>query len=340
MRRKSKKMSDIALLEAEGILLPKDKTTNPINTYNRPASVYKNIWRVYDINQYCAYLKWENLPNGLTSWLINRMLYFRGSLVGFKRGGKIYILPYVIKGDINIYGLPNAVQPIAFNGRAPGGANGDSFFGESFNLPIDMNGDANNTFKACLLYDSVPLSPTSNSPSRHILNDVIINDIADTMARININIVVSNKKIMLIVKDPAMKDIVQKELEDAFSSDCPFAVLTSELDVDEVQNTSDLNADELFNTIKNYDAIRCFMSGISSKNFGTEKKERLVSGELDGNDEQINLIADMRLELAQLFAKQMNEAFNLNISVTARRDEYEETTNGNNQTEERVEELL
>lgn len=307
---------------------------NPISFSNVDKEKYKLIWRNYDMNQCISRYIWKNLPNGLSGWNLERMLYFRGTLAGFTIGGKFYILPYVQSGMINPYGIPTKIKPITYNGRIMGN---NEFISNDLELPVDLNGNKNSNYGAVLLYDSIPYSPSSKSPSRYFLNDIILNEMADTFARININIVVSNKKILLIIKDRKQRDIVQKELEMAFGSDCPFGILSSELPVESVQNTSDYNADDLFNTIKNYDAIRCFMSGISSKNFGTEKKERLVSGELVGNEEQKDLILDIGFDLRKEFCDLCNSKFGTNIEVYKRSDFYEEETNGLNQTQEDVE---
>lgn len=318
------------------------KALNPIACYSPNKDLYNRIWTQYDLNQYCSSMKWGSLPNGLTSWNLNRMLYFRGTLCGFSYGGQVYILPYSIKGMINPYGLPTEVYPITFNGRPVAGKN--DFFGEDFALPVDINGDlikADPTGNyAFLLYDSIPYSPASKSPSRYFLNQVVIKEIVETLARININIVVSSKKILLVVKDPSQAAVAQKELEIMFGSDSPFGVLSSTMDIQDIQTTNDFNADDLFNTVKNWDAIRCFMNGIASKNFGSEKKERLVSGELQGNEEQVDLVADMRLELAQLFADQMNEAFGTGITCELRREAYNDDVNGRGNTKEDEEAML
>ena len=168
----------------------------------------------------------------------------------------------------------------------------------------------------------------------------------EVLARVNINIVISNKKIMLVVKDAKQRDIVEEELRIAFGSDSPLAVLSSPLDVATVQNTSDYNADDLFNTLKNYDAIRCFMSGISSKGYGAEKKERLVTGELAGAEEEKDLILDLGLELRELFCKQCNAKFGTSLSVRKRADDYkdeastEHNGNGNDARDELDEEVM
>lgn len=335
MSRRDRPSSQANLLRAEGVpalgtIEFNGNHTNPIGFYNPDKGKYVTIWSKYDFDQCVARYKWEGLPNGITSWNLERMLYFRGSLAGARVAGKEYILPYVISGEINPYGMPTEITLIPYNGNPTSG--GEELLGKEFTLPVDANGNENDDYGAVILYDSVPFSPSGQSPSRYFLNQIIIKEMADTFARVNINIVVSNKKIMLQCKDAKQAEVMRKEIEMAFASDSPFAVITSPLESQTIQSTSDYNADELFNTIKNYDAIRCFMSGISSKNFGTEKKERLVSGELQGNEEQKDLVLDMGLEMRQLFADMMNKKFGTNISVSKRSDEYEEMVNGNGNT--------
>ena len=302
---------------------------NPIGYYNPDKTKYEMIWTYYDFIQCCSRYVWEGLPEGYSSQLIERMLYFRTSLIGFKIAGKIYILPYVAVGNgLDLLGRPTRVKPIAYNGKEIP-ASSDAIEVE---YDVDIFGD-NDTSKAVILYDNIPTNNFGTMPSRYALNQVLIKEIANTFARININIVVSNKKIILQIKDAKQKDIIQKELEIAFGNDCPFALVTSPLENGSIQSSSDFNADELFNAIKNYDGIRCFMSGISAKGFGNEKKERLVAGELAGNEEEKDLVLDMGLMMRQEFCDIMNKKFGTNISVRKRSDDYVEPLDGNGMTE-------
>ncbi len=333
MSKKEKPMSQANLLREGGIealgTLDSKKKINPVGYYNPNREKYSEIWTNYDLNQCVSRYVWKNLPNGLSSWNLERMLYFRGTLCGFKFAGKVYILPYTITGGINPYGLPNKVTPITYNGQAVAGKN--HFFSQNFSLPVDLVGDETNDYNAVLLYDAIPYSPSGQSPSRYYLNQFIIKEMADVFARVNINIVISNKKILLQIKDAKQRDIVQKELESIFESDCPFGIITTPIEANAIQSTSDYNADDLFNTLKNYDAIRCFMSGISSKGFGAEKKERLVTGELTGAEEEKDLILDMGYDLRKLFAEQCNKKFGTQIEVIKRADIYRQENQEQNQ---------
>lgn len=321
------------MLRTMGVDIP-NKQMNPIFHYNPNKEKYRQIYTNFDMNQCCSRYIWKNLPNGLTSWNLERMLYFRGSVCGFYFAGWCYILPYTMNASsLNPYGIPSKVKPITYNGRAVAGKN--DFFNKNFELPVDIVGNSTDKYEAVLLYDSIPYSPASHPPTRFYLNQIIINDIVDTLARVNINVVVSNKKIFLVVKDPKQAEVVRQELQMSFDSDSPFCIVNSEMEVQNVQQTFDYNADDLFNTLKNYDAIRCFMSGISSKGFGSEKRERLVTGELAGVEEEKDLVLDMGYDLRKDFADKMNAKFGTNIQVYKRSDFYKEENqtdiNGNGQ---------
>ena len=300
-----------------------NKTVNPIGYYNPDKEKYIRLWSNYDFNQCISRYVWDGLPNGLKSWWVERMLYFRGSLVGFMLAGKFHLLPFTIVGNLSRRGTPTKVMPIAYNGES---------ISKEFELDIDVFGNENEDYKGVLLYDMPPVVNTGVCETRAGLNYIIIKEIADTFARININVVVSNKKILLEIKDAKQKEIVEHELRTIFGSDCPFGVITAPLQTSSVQSSSDFNADELFNTIKNYDAVRCFMSGISSKSFGTEKKERLITGELNGMEEEKDLILDLGLEMRKEFCEMVNSKFGLNISVKKRNENYEKEVDGNGNT--------
>lgn len=338
MAKKSGMNSLVNLLRQQGVeAFGERRKINPIGYSNLNKQKYIKLWSNYDLNQCVARYIWEDLPNGLDSWNLERMLYYRTTLAGFELGGQQYIFPYVTQGELSVYGFPTKLKPITFNGRELSGKN-DSFI-DDYVIPVDLTGTMGRE-GAVLLYDNIPYMPNGVGVSRFFLNQIIIKEMADVFARVNINVVVSNKKIILEIQDPKQAEIVRDELNTAFGSDSPFAIISSPLKSNPIQNSNDYNADDLFNTIKNYDAIRCFMSGIASKNFGTEKKERLVSGELAGNEEEISLILDMGLELRRDFADKMNKKFGTNIKVRKRNEEYGDETNGKGLTQEEVEDNL
>lgn len=83
----------------------------------------KNI----DYQQFVTRFKWNNLPEGLDSELIERILYYSGSAMFFyiKELDHFYFLPYGMSGDgtqvgIDFYGRFNRIKPYSFNGATSG----------------------------------------------------------------------------------------------------------------------------------------------------------------------------------------------------------------------------
>ena len=80
-----------------------------------------------DFQQFLTRFKWHNLPEGLDSELIERILYFSGSAMFFyiKELDRFYFLPYAMSGDktqvgIDFYGRFNKIKPYSFNGATDG----------------------------------------------------------------------------------------------------------------------------------------------------------------------------------------------------------------------------
>lgn len=81
-----------------------------------------------DYQQFLTRFKWYNLPEGMDSELIERVLYFSGSAMFFyiKELNRFYFLPYGMSGEntevgIDFYGRFNRLKPYSFNGSTDGG---------------------------------------------------------------------------------------------------------------------------------------------------------------------------------------------------------------------------
>lgn len=80
-----------------------------------------------DYQQFLTRFRWNNLPEGLDSELIERILYFSGSAMFFyiKELNRFYFLPYGMSGEktqtgIDFYGRYNRLKPYSFNGSTDG----------------------------------------------------------------------------------------------------------------------------------------------------------------------------------------------------------------------------
>ena len=90
--------------------------------------------------------------------------------------------------DLNVYGFPTSIRPMTYNGKMNVGINDAFFADEKFKLPVDVVGNETTDYDAVLLYDNVPNSPSGITTPRCVLNQIIIKEIADVFARINISV--------------------------------------------------------------------------------------------------------------------------------------------------------
>ena len=84
-------------------------------------SIISTVDRQDAINRYT----WYNLPRGLTSQMMERILYYKGQAAFFKLKDQYYFLPYALNGTIDIYGRYTDITPVPFaTGKSDDGKEG------------------------------------------------------------------------------------------------------------------------------------------------------------------------------------------------------------------------
>lgn len=307
---RKKMLSMRAQLEQAGIKITQlmkqlgGKEMNPTTIHPR-FDEYRNEFADMDAQQNCSRYRWGGLPPNMYGWLIETMLYYRGSLVGFFKGGQLYILPYTMTQGINIYGLPNAVQPITYNGADAGGIS--SGFGEE--LQISNSGRYNENAGGVILYDRIPFFGQGQVPvSRFILNQNLIDVQADIMCRIENNMAAASLKLVFEFDDEKQANTFDKQIAKNLASGKPYVLrrkgIASDKDGTPYQTGITLETQQLIEAWQSVNSIRCGLTGI--RNGGAfEKKERKITGELDGDAVQSDLIMDSGLEMRRLFLRQL-----------------------------------
>lgn len=296
---------------------------------------FSNVLKDLDAQQNCNKYKWNGLPEYIPQWLIEYMLYLRGSLCGFISGGTLYILPYAQNKGINIYGMPNAVQPITFNGVMAGGEP-NNFFGKE--LPINNFGDPNSKAKACILYDRIPVYSINSSPlSRAVLNSELIQYQCEILGRVKNNLKNLDKKVVFWVDSETQKNQMAKDIREAYGTDDPFIIAVRGASSFSDNKDQTLQGDianetqSLFETWQSINSIRCMCSGIANGG-AFEKKERKITGELQGEEAQTEIVIDAGLQMRRLFIEQMKNIYpeysemlgKITVEINERTIEYEE----------------
>lgn len=114
----------------ESLNIPVKKKSDTPKTDYKEDPMFEKIadsLSTLDYQQYLTRFKWNNLPEGLTSELFERVMYFSGSAMFFyiKELNRFYFLPYGMSGEgqnvgIDFYGQFNRIKPYSFNGATDG----------------------------------------------------------------------------------------------------------------------------------------------------------------------------------------------------------------------------
>lgn len=107
---------DKTLYEQAGITPPKHACNYSTKETNSIKDGFRKQLRILDEQNAISRYRWYNLPEGLDSRLMERILYYKGQGMFFKLEDKFYFLPYALDGTIDCYGRFTGVTPLPFNG--------------------------------------------------------------------------------------------------------------------------------------------------------------------------------------------------------------------------------
>lgn len=109
-------LPNLEAIEAMGI---NPKTGLPYKFGGNPTHTKENVQKLLRLNDQACFVnrfQWHNLPRGLDSQDLERMLYYKGQICIFweKTLNKFFATPFALEGPIDIYGRPTLVHPIPF----------------------------------------------------------------------------------------------------------------------------------------------------------------------------------------------------------------------------------
>lgn len=253
----------------------------------------ENIGYIQATNRY----KWYGLPPNLTSELIESMLYFKGAICLYFRGGTMYALPFVNSGDLSVYGRFTKITPIAFNGRDTA---------EPYDLGVNTDGIYDKNASAVILYDSQPMI-NGALLSKSVLLNQLNENCSKILNMIMQNLQNSNKKLVFPCEDETQANQLRADLDNAFNSSDNYIVVNKGMmgDMKPITMNSDISlvSQSLFETWQSFNNLRCMLLGVEN-NGVFEKKERVITDETRGDTIQPRLALDNGLEMRKQAIKQ------------------------------------
>ena len=146
----------------------------------------KRLLRIMDEQDAINRYTWYNLPNGLSGQMIERMLYYKYSLMFFymESDDTFYCLPYALDGTIDVYGRFNSVTPLPFGGTAK--TKEDAWIVGLTKkvvkeMPIFVEDTADLFFDGCVLIRDYTQQMGELATPRQILQDSLIDAMSDAL---------------------------------------------------------------------------------------------------------------------------------------------------------------
>lgn len=233
--------------------------------------------------------EWDGLPSGILERHIERELFEHGFTSFFKHPKMMYCsFPCSGTGTVNPYGDPLRYRATGFN----------------FHYEFDAD-------------DGVIIE---NNKLRLPTKDFLmfyVNKLTEAERTMDVNVKANKTPVVVLCDD---KDVLSfKRLFQQVDGNVPAIFADKSLNIDNVQ-ALDLRAKFLGNELMDYkkSVENELLTFLGINNTPVEKRERVITDEVQSNDELIESFFDIQLEARQRACEEINAKFGLNVSVKAR----------------------
>lgn len=296
--------------------------------------------RVKDEQDAIMRYRWYNLPSGLNSQLVERMLYYKGQLMFFyvPEVDMFYMLPYTLNGNIDPYRRFTGVSPVVLgdsieeNKKEP-----IPFLPGLIRKPIydvlDDDNDDDLTESGCVLLSDYTEQWNPKIIPRQQIQDPIIKMIAETLPLARTNLIANSGTNGLRVDNQSMQwtvDEANKTFYDYAISGKPFVPLVGATEMQELTGSNASRSEEYLMFAQSVDNIRLSLLGLENGGI-FEKKAHLLQSEAEMNDGITESALIDGLMNRQRFCDMVNSIWGLNIWCECSEVANQLDTNGDGQ---------
>lgn len=243
--------------------------------------------------------KWNNLPNGINEKWIERYLFSEGSCVFYKDPTYGFMVAKIGNtGPLNYYDEPTTIRPYATNYLYTNEKDDDMLTNNVDCVIIRNNADCIPTYPTIQLYSA---------------------DLTNIKRTIDTNIEAQQTPIIVKCSDKQRLSLKQAIKQKQDNEPVIYADKSLDTDSISVLNTVAPIVFDKLQTQKTNILNEC-LTFLGINNANTDKRERLITNEVESNNQMIKINSDVMLETRERACKEINEMFGLNISVERRTD--------------------
>lgn len=286
----------------------------------------KKALRIIDeqnaVRRYC----WYNLPDGINTELIERILYYKGQLMFFYEPSleKFYVLPYALDGSIDIYGRFTGVRPLPFNGSTEVKKDDKltpiaKFLTGLIREPMyDVKLDAitmEDWETKCVLLHDYSKQISQTVISRQILNDPIIDVMAECIPFMRTSLIASTGISGIRVNDSDQQASViaaSQAVEESAKSGDLWIPIIGDLEFQDISHGSMERPESFMLAMQSLDNLRLSTYGLDNGGL-FEKKAHITNAELGVNNSPVSLVYQDGLTIRQEFCNIVNSIWGLGI---------------------------
>ena len=241
--------------------------------------------------------KWHNLPNGIDEKWIERYLFTEGQCMFFKDSEKGFMVAKCSPaGNLNVYDEPTLLRGY-----------GTNYIGDV----------SENNEEAILIRNNDEMIPTSPTIQLYALR------LAEITRTIDININAQKTPVMILCSDKQKLSL--KHVYKQWNGFEPVIFGDKNLDIDGIR-TLQTDAPIVFDKlqIQKHSVWNECMTFLGINNANMDKRERLVDDEVQANNHQIEISAEVMLKARERACEMINEKFGLDVWVEMRKPDMAE----------------
>lgn len=327
--------------------LPIKVTDNQISCVSK-ADIKKQL-RILDEQDAVNRFTWYNLPSGLNSRLMERILYYKGQGMFFKLQDKFYFLPYALDGTIDVYGRFTEVTPLPFNGtsKAKDGKElpwitglkrkclyeveiPDDYISEDGEVLVDKILETQDS--SCVLIKDYTEQISQTNISRQILQDPILDVMADMFPFMRTALLNSTGIQGMRVNSQdeyANVEAASRAVNRAALEGKKYIPVVGNVDFQDLTGGATLKSEEFLLAMQSLDNYRLSLYGLDNGGL-FQKKSHMLEAEQSMNSGNTGLVFRDSLQCRQDACTIINSVWGLNMWVLPSEPVLNMDTNGDN----------